>query len=183
MKWSMRMILDEELGKINKEQRDFLQNNYDSNEKMIHLINDLLNVTRIEEGRFLYQLVLADIGQMVKDAVKLHKESAKKRKIKLEFEKPAQKIPKFMMDADKMKMALENLIDNAVRYNKGGGCVKVSLGKIKDRIEISVKDNGVGISQDDQSRLFKKFERLDNSYVSSATSGGTGLGLFISKHK
>lgn len=180
MKWAMRMILDEELGKINKEQRDFLQNNYDSNEKMIHLISDLLNVTRIEEGRFLYKLVLADIEQMAKEIIKSYKESAKKRKIKLEFKKPAQKIPKFMMDADKIKMALENLIDNAVRYNIKGGRVEVSLEKIKDKIEISVKDNGVGIPKNQNPRIFTKFFRGAN--VIKIDTEGSGLGLYIAKN-
>jgi len=180
MKWSMIMILDGELGKINKEQRDFLQNNYDSNEKMIHLINDLLNVTRIEEGRFLYQLVSADIGQIIEEVIKSHKELAKKRKIKFEFKKPAQKVPKFMMDVDKMKMALENLIDNAVRYNIKGRYVKVSLEKNKDKVEISIKDNGVGIPEKQHPRIFTKFFRAAN--VIKIDTEGSGLGLYIAKN-
>ncbi|MDP2910547.1 MAG: ATP-binding protein [bacterium] len=180
MKWAMRMILDEELGKINREQRDFLQNNYNSNEKMIHLINDLLNVTRIEEGRFLYQLVPADIEQITKEAVKFNKESAKKRKIKLEFEKPVQKIPKFMMDADKIKMALENLIDNGLRYNRKGGCVKVFLEKVEDKVKISIEDNGLGIPENQYPRIFTKFFRGAN--VIKTDTEGSGLGLYIAKN-
>jgi PAS domain S-box-containing protein len=180
MKWAMRMILDEELGKINKGQRDFLQNNYDSNEKMIHLINDLLNVTRIEEGRFLYQLTSADIEQIIKEALKSHKELAKERKIKLEFKKLSLKIPKFMMDADKMKMALENLIDNAVRYNIKGGWVKVSLEKIEDRVKISIKDNGLGLPENQYPRIFTKFFRGAN--VIKIDTEGSGLGLYIAKN-
>jgi len=180
MKWSMRMILDEELGKINKEQKEFLQNNYDSNEKMIHLINDLLNVTRIEEGRFLYQLVSADIEQIVKETIKSHQELARERKVRLEFKKIGPRISKFMMDAEKMKMAIGNIIDNAIRYNFKRGYIKVSLKKNQNKVEISVEDNGAGIPKDQHPRIFTKFFRGTN--VVKIDTEGSGLGLYIAKN-
>ncbi len=180
IKWTLRMILDGDLGKITKEQRDFLQKTYLSNERMIDLINNLLNVARIEEGRYLYKLSLYRIEDIVQSVINSYKEETKRRKISLGFRKPKEKIPKLKMDVEKMNLAIQNLIDNAIRYTPSGGEVTVSLESDKKEIEFEVKDSGVGIPQNQQERVFSRFFRGAN--VMRMETEGAGLGLFITRN-
>ena len=180
IKWTLRMLLDGDLGKITSEQREFILKTYDSNERMIRLINDLLNVTRIEEGRYLYKRVASDIVEMVQSLIDSYKDGAKKKEIKLEFKKPKKEIPKISLDFEKMKLALQNLIDNAIRYTPKKGKVTVSLDCDRKEVVISVKDTGVGIPKDQQERVFSKFFRGVN--VLKMEVEGSGLGLFITKN-
>jgi PAS domain S-box-containing protein len=180
IKWTLRMLLDGDLGKITEEQRAFIEKTYSSNERMIILINDLLNVTRIEEGRYLYKPTLIDIEQIVQSVINSYKEEIKRKRFKFEFEKPKEKLPKVKVDVEKIKLAITNLIDNALRYSLPGGKVTVSLKYVKNEIEFSVKDTGVGISMDQQERIFTKFFRGANA-IKMATEG-SGLGLFIVKN-
>jgi len=180
IKWTIKMVLDEELGKINEEQREFLQDTYDSNERMIALINNLLNVARIEEGRYIFQATLADIEEMTKDVIDSYKEEAKKRGLKVEFKKPKKKLCKTMLDVEKMQIAIDNLVRNAIRYTLRRGKVTVSLKCDKEKIEFSIKDTGVGIPKNQQKRIFTKFFRAAN--VMRMETEGAGLGVFITKN-
>jgi len=180
IKWTLRMLLDGDLGEITKEQKDFIEKTYSSNERMITLINELLDVTRIEEGRFLYKPILSDIGAICQFVINSYKEEIEKRGIKFEFKKPKKKLPKVMLDVEKMKLAIENIIDNALRYTQPGGEVTVSLKLGKKEIELSVKDTGIGIPKDQQERVFTKFFRGAN--VIRMATEGSGLGLFITKN-
>jgi len=180
IKWTLRMLLDGDLGAITEEQKDFVEKTYRSNERMISLINDLLNVTRIEEGRYLFKPALADIEAVVQFVVKSYQEEIEKREIKFEFIKPAEKLPLILIDVEKIRLAIQNLLDNAVRYSRPGGEVTISLRYGKKEIELSIKDTGVGIPKDQQGRVFTKFFRAAN--VMRMETEGTGLGLFIAKN-
>ena len=179
IKWSLRIILDGDLGEITKEQREYLEKTYRANERMIALINSLLDVTRIEEGRFLYRPVMARIDEIVESVIEMVKEQAKRKKIKLSFEKE-KGLPKTLIDSAKMKLAVQNLIDNAIKYTLPGGRVMVSLRQVKDKIEFKVKDTGVGIPKEQKERVFSKFFRGAN--VIKLETEGSGLGLFITKN-
>lgn len=180
IKWTLRMLLDGDLGAITEEQKDFVEKTYRSNERMISLINDLLNVTRIEEGRYLFKPALADIEAVVQFVVKSYQEEIEKREIKFEFIKPTEKLPLILIDVEKIRLAIQNLLDNAVRYSRPGGEVTISLRYGKKEIELSIKDTGVGIPKDQQGRVFTKFFRAAN--VMRMETEGTGLGLFIAKN-
>lgn len=180
IKWTLRMILDGDVGKITKGQRNFLEKTYQSNERMIGLINDLLNVARIEEGRYLYKLVPAQIEDIIQSVINPYKEETKRKKITFEFKKLKKKLPKIKVDVEKINLAIQNLLDNAIRYTQPGGRVTVSLkGGIKE-IELGVADTGVGIPEDQQERVFSKFFRGAN--VIRLETEGAGLGLFITKN-
>jgi len=180
IKWTMKMLIEGDLGKITKEQKEFIEKTYISNERMIKLINDLLNVTRIEEGRYLYKPILMDLEPITQFVVNLYKEEAEKRNIKLELKKTKERLPWVMLDSEKIKLAIQNLLENALRYSLSGGLVTVSLKYDKNEVELSVKDNGVGIPEDQQKRIFTKFFRADN--VVKMDTEGSGLGLFITKN-
>ncbi|MCP6719276.1 MAG: ATP-binding protein [Patescibacteria group bacterium] len=180
IKWTLRMLLDEDLGKINQEQRQFIEKTYQSNERMISLINDLLNVTRIEEGRYLYKPALTNISPILEFVINSYKDEVAKRKIKIEFKKTSQKIPKVLLDVEKMKLAFQNIIDNAIKYTTPGDKVTVTLNYDKKKVVVSIKDTGVGIPKDQQKRVFTKFFRGAN--VMKMETSGSGLGLFIAKN-
>ena len=180
IKWTLQMLLDEDLGEITKEQREFIEKIYESNEKMIKLINDLLDVTRIEEGRYLYRPVLASLENEVQFVVNSYKEEIEKRKLKLEFKEPKKKLPQVMLDVEKMRLAIQNLLDNAIRYTHSGGQVTISLKGDKNKVEFRISDTGIGIPKDQQKRVFTKFFRGANAV--KIETGGTGLGLYITKN-
>jgi len=180
IKWTLRMLLDGDLGKITEEQKDFIVKTYQSNERMITLINNLLDITRIEEGRYLYKPVLTQFEPIVQFVVDSYKEEAEKKKIKMEFSKPKKECPRTKLDIEKIRLAIENLLDNAIKYTPVGGKVTVSLKNKPKEIEFSVKDSGIGIPKDQQERVFLKFFRGAN--VVRMETEGTGLGLFITKN-
>lgn len=180
IKWTLRMLLDGDLGRISEEQREFLTRTYRSNERMIDLVNSLLNVTRIEEGRFLYHRVVNDMVAIVEEVLVQFEEQIKRKKIKLVFKKPSQPLPRVLVDTDKIKLVVENLIDNAVKYTLEKGKIVISLKKLNKDIEFCIKDNGVGIPSDQGQRVFTKFFRGAN--VMKLETEGSGLGLFIAKN-
>ncbi|MBM3250864.1 MAG: cell wall metabolism sensor histidine kinase WalK [Candidatus Nealsonbacteria bacterium] len=180
IKWTLKMFLEGDLGKTTKEQKEFLEDAYSSNEKMITLVNDLLNVTRIEEGRYLYKLIPTAIEELVESIIGSYVDEIKKKKLKFKFKKPLKKLPKIMVDVEKMKIAIDNIINNAITYTLTGGDVMVSLGVGKKEIEFSAKDTGIGIPEKQQERIFTKFFRGAN--VIRMETEGTGLGLFIAKN-
>jgi len=180
VKWTIRMILDGDVGEISNEQRDLLQKTYLSNERMINLINDLLNVTRIEEGKLLYEPKLAQLEDIVWSVAGNFKQEIKRKKIDFKFKKPSQALPKVKVDQEKIKLAVENLIDNAIRYTFPKGKVEISFRCPDKVIEFKVKDSGVGIPKDKQERIFTKFFRGPN--VIRMETEGTGLGLYTTKN-
>lgn len=180
IKWTLRMILDGDLGPINEEQKEFLDKTYKSNERMINLINDLLNVTRIEEGRHLYNLAVLDMEETIIGLMANYEDIARQKKIKLNFEKIAPIIPPVKVDIEKIKLAVSNLIENALKYTPAGGNVFVNLGEDGGMVFLEVKDTGIGIPADQQHRIFTKYFRSANA-IKTETEG-TGLGLFIAKN-
>jgi len=180
IKWTLKMLLDEDLGKITSEQREFIQKTYASNERMIALINDLLSVTRIEEGRYLYRPVLSDIEAIIRFVINSYKEEAAKRNISLKIKKAKKKLPKIPLDVEKIKLAIQNIVDNAIKYTSSGGKVTVVLKYDKKEVIVSIEDTGVGVPKDQEERIFTKFFRGVN--VIRMETDGSGLGLFIAKN-
>jgi len=182
IKWTLKMILEGDVGEVSKEQKSFLEKSYISNERMIGLVNDLLDITRIEEGRYLYKPTLANFEESVNFVFDSFEEEFARKKINFEYNKPKVKIPKITMDVEKIKLVIHNLIDNAIKYTSPEGKVSASLDYDEENKEItfSVTDTGVGIPADQQSRLFTKFFRGAN--VIRMETEGSGFGLFISKN-
>ena len=180
IKWTLRMLLDGDMGEITEEQRDFVRKTYQSNERMISLVNDLLDVTRIEEGRYLYKPTFIQIENVIQFVINSFEEVIQRKRIKFEFQKPSEKLPRVKVDVEKIRLAIQNLLDNAMRYTPPGGEVKVSITQGLKEIEVRVQDTGVGIPRDQQERVFTKFFRGAN--VVRMETEGTGLGLFITKN-
>lgn len=152
-----------------------------STERMIKLINDLLNVSRIAANKLEINQESVDMIPVVKDVFDEVYYSKSQDK-DINFNILEQSLPKVLADPEKLREVLLNLIGNAVKFTPSGGKIAISFFTDGKVLEVSVKDSGVGISREDLGRLFTRFGRLDNSYVSFSTSGGTGLGLYISKN-
>jgi len=180
IKWTLRMILDGDLGPITEEQRDFLDKTYKSNERMINLINDLLNVTRIEEGRHLYNLILVNLEDIVYALAGTYSELLKQKNLSLEFKKPEKPLPQVKIDVEKMRLVVSNLIENAIKYTPVGGTISVSIVSDGANMRVSVRDTGMGILKDQEERIFTKYFRGSNAI--RMETEGTGLGLFIAKN-
>jgi len=180
IKWTLRMMLDGDLGEVPGEQKNFIEKCYQSNERMISLINDLLDVTRIEEGRYLYKLTPTNIEDIIQMLITSYKDPADRRQVTLKFQKSVGKVPQADIDVEKIKLTIQNLIDNSIRYTKPGGEVEISVKYGKKEVEVAVRDNGVGIPSDQKDRVFGKFFRAAN--VMRIDTEGSGLGLFIAKN-
>lgn len=165
---------------LTDKQKKYLVRVLISSERLINLVNDLLNISRIESGRIEINPEPVDMIALVKDVIdEVYYSKSMERNFQFTvMEKP---IPKVFADPDKLRQILLNLVGNSLKFTPEGGKIVFDFFTDGKVLETSVKDSGVGISKDDLGRLFHKFSRLDNSYTAISTSGGTGLGLYISK--
>lgn len=151
-----------------------------SAERMINLVSDMLNISRIESGRIEINPEPLDLILLCRDILdEVYYSKAMEKNI--QFQLLEQQIPKVFADPEKLRQVLLNIVGNALKFSPLGG--KITIGFFTDGkvVETYLKDQGPGISQEDMGKLFQKFGRLDNSYTATATSGGTGLGLYISR--
>ena len=179
IKWSMSMLKGGDFGKLNKKQGKIITSAFRNNERLISLVNDLLNVTRIEEGRYLYKIAMTDMEEIVNSVIDSYKEEIKRRKIKIELKAPAV-LPRTMLDAEKIKLVVQNLIDNTIKYSPEGSKIIITLKSAASNIEFAIQDFGIGIPQDQQGKIFTKFFRGDNA--EKVNTVGSGLGLFLAQN-
>ncbi|MCK9577933.1 ATP-binding protein [bacterium] len=180
IKWTLKMMLDGDVGKLTEEQIEFLNKSYESNERMIMLVNDLLNVSRIDEGRFIYKPEALQIEDVIKEISMSEETSLKKKKLKLLLNIPKKKLPPVFIDKEKMGIVMQNFIENSIKYTPSGGKITISVEDLKDDILVKIKDTGVGIPLDQQDRIFTKFFRGEN--VIRLETEGSGLGLYTVKN-
>lgn len=174
----LSMILAGEFGSLNKETREALNTSRQLNERLVKLVEDLLEVARGEAGKMQIEVESTSIQENVMAIIKEFKEQAAKKGVELVYHKPEADI-KVLADPYKLKEVLSNLVDNAIQYTLGKEMVIVSH-QVKDRsLVIHVKDQGIGISEKDIKKLFTKFFRAETKQTQDIA--GTGLGLFICK--
>ena len=177
IKWALALLKEENLPF--EEKKEIIEKLSESTERMIKLVNDLLNVSRIEEGRFLYKPKKEDLREIVKTIFNQEKEVAQKKNITFNLFLP--KEPCFsLIDKEKISLAVQNLIENAIHYTPPGGKVEVFLEKKDKKLVFKVKDTGIGIPEEEQKRIFEKFFRGSNAL--KIETSGSGLGLFITKN-
>lgn len=164
---------------VSEKMKRYLSRVLSSTERLISLVNDMLNVSRIESGRVEITPQEFDITALFSEVFTEIEPKVKERNLHLQMTQDH--LPKVFADQDKVHQVLLNLLGNALKFTPNGGLILISFLNDGQFLEIDIKDSGVGISSDDITRLFQKFSRLDNSYVAAATSGGTGLGLYICK--
>ena len=177
IKWFLEMLLAGDAGKLQETQEKFLKNAFESNERMIDLINDLLSVSRIESGTIELVPVPTNVSEMLKGVVEENMPLAAEKKVTLELF-PAE-LPRVEIDPKLVRQVFMNLISNAIKYTPSGGTVRVTAGQDGAFLTFSVKDTGIGIPPDEVPLLFTKFFRATNAAKSDAE--GTGLGLYVVK--
>ena len=179
IKWSLRMILDGDLGKINKDQKEIMEKTYQSNERMIALVNDLLSVARIEEGKYAINPISIDVAEICRLAIDSIADGFKKKGIRLKFIKPSKSIMVFC-DKEKIGLVLQNMLDNALKYTTKLGKVSLSIEETLVDVTFNIKDTGIGIAKNEQNRVFSKFFRTNEAVLSEPV--GSGLGLYMAKN-
>lgn len=177
--WALESLLKQSL---EKEYKEMVNIAFQAATNLSKTVNDLLDVSKIEDGKFGYQFENIDIINFVEEIILSVQDLAKQFGIKLYFQKPDEPSIIISIDPQKLGIVLINLLDNAIKYNVANGKVTVVIERIKDEpyIRISVKDTGVGVPADQINKLFTKFFRADN-VVKFATQG-SGLGLYIVKN-
>ena len=178
IKWITKSLMDGEAGAINIEQKDLLSKGFISNERMIELIDNLLNVSRIEDGRFDLNFEKVNFKEVVDEVLGGMERIAREKNVNIKLINPAT-WPEIVIDRSKIILVLQNLLDNAVKYTPSGGKVEVALVREPVYLKISIKDEGIGIPEKDIGRLFSKFYRSANAM--RVETEGNGLGLYIAK--
>lgn len=176
------LLVSGQTGEMNPVQTEFLTLVQQSTRRLTTLINDMLDISRIESGRVEIRQEFVDYVPLVQQTVRMMSREAEARRIRLEvavLPENAPHLPLVSGDADRITQVLINLISNSIKYTPMEGEVKLSVEFENDFVTTCVSDNGIGISAEDQKRLFQKFFRADNSTTRDV--GGTGLGLAITK--
>ncbi len=173
----LSMILDGDFGVINSDLRLTIENLFNGTSRLIRLVNTFLNASRIEMGKLDLDLSLTQITDLIDNVLKYFNPEAQKKGLEIRFIKPAVKLPKIKIDADKIEDVLVNLIDNALKYTSNGW-IEVQAGIEKNSLVVSIKDSGVGFNNKDSRHFFHKFTRGNKPKLGI---GGSGLGLFIVK--
>ncbi len=172
------MALDGQGGPLNDKQKYYVERGYASVERLIKLVNDMLNISRIESGRLTVEMSSIDIAKLVKEVVEEVGPRAKELGLSIEVE-VGDGVPLVMADGDKIKEVIYNLIGNSMKFSQRGGKIIVSIIKWGKAVKLAVKDTGAGIALEDLPKLFQKFGILPGSYVTNQPTLGTGLGLYI----
>lgn len=178
MKGYLSMMLDGDFGKLKQTQKDSLQKVFDSGERLLNLVENLLNISRIESGRIIFQYKIMQLENIVSSVVEELSLSVKKKGLDLVYKKKLKKLPKVKIDEEKIRQVIINLIDNATKYTRKGK-IKINLKQRKNKIQFCISDKGIGIKKEYLSNLFKKFSRVEG--VSLVHTEGTGLGLYVAK--
>jgi signal transduction histidine kinase len=172
-------VLSERMfGEVNEKQAEYLKDIHESGRHLLSLINDILDLSKIEAGRMELELSSFDLPGAVSNAMTLVRERAQRHGIQLALEMDPG-LGELQADERKVKQILLNLLSNAVKFTPDGGKVDVSTRKVDGRIEIAVRDTGIGIAPEDHAAVFEEFKQVGRDYTRKAE--GTGLGLALTK--
>jgi signal transduction histidine kinase len=178
MKGYLTLILDGVAGPITEKTKEFVNKVINSNQRLIQLVNDLLEVSRSEAGRLTIKVSPVNMSESIDAALSELKPLADQKAMEIRYEIP-ENLPQVFADPDRVKEVMVNLVGNAVKYSDPKGIVVVSHETQGDYLVTHVKDSGFGISKEAQAKLFEKFYRIQTGKSKEIT--GTGLGLFIVK--
>jgi len=172
-------VLSEKMfGDLNAKQADYLKDIHESGKHLLSLINDILDLSKIEAGRMDLEISSFDLPAALSNAMTLVRERAQRHGIELSL-KVDKRLGAFQADERKFKQIVVNLLSNAVKFTPDGGKVDVSARKFDGKIEVAVRDTGIGIAPEDQGAVFEEFKQVGRDYTKKAE--GTGLGLALTK--
>jgi signal transduction histidine kinase len=172
------VLLERMFGELNEKQAEFLQDVLSSGRHLLSLINDILDLSKVEAGRMELQLAPFDLSLAVGSAVSFIRERAARHGISLSLTDD-DSLSTFVADERKVRQILLNLLSNAVKFTPDNGRIEVSARRVRDRAEISVSDTGIGIAPEDQEVVFEEFRQVGTQHMQKRE--GTGLGLALAK--
>ena len=178
VKGYISMVLEGDGGKVTKVQKQLLSEAFVSSERMVHLINDFLNVSRVQTGKFMIERHEVDLVKVVRQEVDQLRRTAESRDLTLKADLPKQAI-RLQLDEGKIRQVIMNFIDNALYYSRPDTEIVVSLKTDKKEVRLEVIDHGIGVPAAQQAGLFTKFFRADNARTQRPD--GTGVGLYLAK--
>lgn len=179
VKQYLGMVLEGMAGKVDPDQKKLLEKAYESNERQLTIVSDLLKVAQVDAGKVHIRKRPVDVVDLVKDVAKEQAETYASRRQKLKVIAKDKKVFAHA-DSGKIRMVFENLIDNASKYSDQRKTVKVIVTQEPDWVRVDIADEGVGFAPEDTDKLFEKFSRVNNPL--STHVGGTGLGLYWAKN-
>ncbi len=178
VKGYLSMLGEGDAGKLNETQHKFVDQAFVSSQRMVYLIADLLNVSRLKTGKFIIESQPVYLPELIETEIAQLIETVKSRGLTMQFDKPKE-FPTLMLDETKIRQVVMNFTDNAIYYTPSGGSVVLTLQQAGDNVEFAVHDDGMGVAKAEQPHLFTKFYRAGNAR--KARPDGTGLGLFMAK--
>jgi signal transduction histidine kinase len=172
------VLLERLFGEVNDKQDDYLKDIHSSGKHLLSLINDILDLSKVEAGRMELERAPVDVASAIADALTLVRERAQHHAIALAQEvDPA--LGTLLADERKLKQILLNLLSNAVKFTPDGGRIDVTARRVGDVAEIAVRDTGIGIAPEDQAAVFEEFRQVGRDYTRKQE--GTGLGLALTR--
>jgi signal transduction histidine kinase len=178
VKGYLSMVLEGDVGNVDEKQKPMLNQAFNSAQRMVYLIADLLNVSRLKTGKFIIESHPTQLADVVEGELAQLTETAKAHKLHLVYNKPVN-FPVLNLDETKIRQVIMNFVDNAIYYTPAGGTVTIELKDLGTSVQLTVTDTGIGVPKAAQPRLFSKFYRADNAQ--KARPDGTGLGLFMAR--
>lgn len=179
MRWYLEMLLSKDVGPLNEDQQSYVQQVSTSNERMVRLVNALLNVSRIELGTLSAATDTVNPIALAQDVVKAAQVDAAKRQIRIDLTANAGVPAAIHTDEVLLRLVIENLLANALKYGNQASTVRVSLTQAARALVLQVRDTGIGIPPEEQHKVFSKLFRAKNAQ--STNTDGNGLGLYISQ--
>jgi signal transduction histidine kinase len=175
------LLIKGDYGNLSDEQKEIIRKIYETNDNLIHLVGDLLNVSYLQEGKFDYHFELKSPLDLIYKIYQEYRPMADRNNLDFEFDFPKGGLPPISYDEKKLDIAIRNVIDNSLKYTLRGGrvSIKARCDKISNSLVVAVKDNGVGIPREEQKHIGTKFYRARN--VTKLQTEGSGLGLFLAK--
>ena len=177
IKGSLSVALDD--GELKGSSKTMVQNAFNSSKRMGDVVADLLNASRIKNGKFNINIEDCQLDDIIKEELKGLKNMTHERNIKLSYVQYPDDFPVIQADPNKLRQVIMNFIDNAIYYTDKGGKLKIILKANNNEVEFTVEDSGIGVNTDDQNELFTKYFRAKNAKI--MRPDGTGIGLFVAK--
>jgi len=178
VKWYSEILLKQKLGKLTSKQKKYLNEINRGNERLISLVNTMLNLSRLEAGKLKINPSDVDVKKLFQDIIKEQKQDIQEKKQKMVCE-CQDGLPLLKTDLDLLRTVLQNLVSNAIKYSNKGGDIVCKTEKTGNNILMQVKDSGIGIPKEQQSKIFGKLFRASNAFAQDAR--GNGLGLYTAK--
>lgn len=180
LKWILKMFENEEVGDLTNEQKELIKKACISNDRMLVLVNDLLTLGHTENGSIPYNFKKVDIMRIVEQTLFEFYGETNNKGIELIFLKPEDSIPFINCDEEMIRVVIQNLIENSIKYSNNHGKIFVSIYQKENDIQISVYNTGIGIKNEDKDNIFQKFFRAPNAKEKDPI--GSGLGLFTTRN-